>query len=234
MADHPGAVPDVVLDDLVREIGGWIALLEDSFDFGVYKTIRRAQQLSAQGLIVCKPWIETLSKLNTSLRFKFSILSRAIMKAIKMSQRKISTGSFTVKTFSRAAATMLLVVCAHARTMVLNENKLKTAQAQLTSKTEQNKLKILAYDISKAIGTQPPKSISQESLSTPRRRQLAPQSSRVSSLMTSDEEEKGSEDAEEDPESEEEDPENASDDADAVAKVPLCAKRGALKVLHVI
>ena len=137
------------------------------------------------------------------------------MKAIKMSQRKVSTGSFTLKTFSRASATMVLVICAHSRTLVLNDSKLRTVQAQLTSETDQNKLKILAHDIAQAIGTRLQKSISQESVGTPPKRQLAPQTSRASTLMTSDEEE--------------EDPDNASNDADATAIE--CKSRGTEGVL---
>ena len=79
-------------------------------------------------------------------------------------------------------------------------------------------MRILAHDTAQAVGAGPQKSISQESVGTPPKRQLAPQTSRASTLMPSDEEE--------------EDPEGAADDADAAGKVPLSEKRGALKVLY--
>ena len=127
-----------------------IELGKGAFDLGEYNSTRRSQQIATRGLLHCEPWVHKLAGLQTSLRFKHSMVMMAVSYGIRHSPETIPTGKFTIASFSRATAFQINVMLSHCRTLVLAKGRFAKALEQL-AKADHPKFEALANFISTAI-----------------------------------------------------------------------------------
>ena len=70
---HSGKAPDCDPDELYARARKLVDNIQEDkgvFDYGVYKTKRRTEQVSAESMVHCVEWITILGEMKTNWKFK--------------------------------------------------------------------------------------------------------------------------------------------------------------------